>query len=670
MNSIFTITRPGSVADGKPKIYLACHDADFDAFSKLIAADLLKSSDCAVYVRNPYAPCDKVLLEEYLSQMALFVVVVTSRLLSDTNSVADTEIKIAKQRKMPILPITVQDGLEQAFAHKFGSLQFLSRNSKGNSELSYEDKLKKYLEAVLLQDKDLADVRNEFNAGIFLSYRKTDRRYAQQLMKNIHRNDTFRDVAIWYDEFLTPGEDYNQEIQQKLEKSDLFLMTVTPNLVNEHNYIQTVEYPAAIRNRKKIVAAEMRKLSFFQRNKYKKLYRNAPDTLNGDDLQSLSDALLDFLNSSVLRRNRNDALHCYKIGLAYLNGIDVEVDFDKAIDLITYAADENIRDAVKKVTDMYWYGQGVDIDYDESFKWNRRLISILKENFANDHTEQNGTKYTMETVEFGSRLKELSRYSEAREVFGALLQDLQSNEFNYMLYMREACHAYLGGIAYDLGEYETAENELLQDIESKQIHFSLAVDAKRRLQMGETLNPPFTPQIIDAFIASGTNISKACIKLINIADKLGDAEKAEKYNRLLEETIKTIQNSGVVDSVDNAASELESDKDAYYEHQAKLAGECGDLKTARKYAEMCFAIREKQYRDGTNREALHNMFAIYQLFGIISANEGNYARAEKEFEKCLEYARQLYRERPTPDNATDVRIAENCMEKIKILQNK
>lgn len=64
-------------------------------------------------------------------------------------------------------------------------------------------------------------------------------------MRLIHKNDFCRDIAIWFDEFLTPGENFNDAIKQALEKSQLFTPVVIPNLVSEQNCVMTVEYPKA-----------------------------------------------------------------------------------------------------------------------------------------------------------------------------------------------------------------------------------------------------------------------------------------------------------------------------------------------------------------------------------------------------------------------------------------
>ena len=117
--------------------------------------------------------------------------------------------------------------------------------------------LETYIKSVLVSSELAEKVRAAFDAYIFLSYRKKDRRKAQELMRLIHRNPLCRDIAIWYDEFLTPGEDFNQAIGKMLQKSDLFAPVVTPNLVNEINYVMTTEYPAARKQGKPVLPVEM-----------------------------------------------------------------------------------------------------------------------------------------------------------------------------------------------------------------------------------------------------------------------------------------------------------------------------------------------------------------------------------------------------------------------------
>ncbi len=138
-----------------------------------------------------------------------------------------------------------------------GDLQCLDPTARDETAISYEDKLTHYLNSVLIGDETAQKVRDAFDAYIFLSYRKKDRRFAQELMRLIHKNDFCRNLAIWYDEFLVSGESFNQAIQDALTKRKLFALVVTPNLLEQGNYVMQHEYPDASSAGKKILPAEL-----------------------------------------------------------------------------------------------------------------------------------------------------------------------------------------------------------------------------------------------------------------------------------------------------------------------------------------------------------------------------------------------------------------------------
>ena len=118
--------------------------------------------------------------ETDLHQMNLFVIPVSFRLLSAPNRTMDVEFGFAVKEHIPVLPVKIEPGLYDLFKAKFGQLQYIDPYSTDATAISYEEKLKKYLESVLI-GQELADrVRAAFDAYIFLSYRKKDRKYANE----------------------------------------------------------------------------------------------------------------------------------------------------------------------------------------------------------------------------------------------------------------------------------------------------------------------------------------------------------------------------------------------------------------------------------------------------------------------------------------------------------
>lgn len=374
-------TRGGSNPSGKRKVYFTCHPKDFDLYFDKVCDDIFKTQDCAIYYTpDMTAPLPEQYLESDLGQMSLFVMPVTFRLLTENSRAIDFDFAFATSEKhlIHVLPIVMETNtdeniksfFDEKYKARFGERQYLSPYMRDITAISYEEKLKKYLSSILLDDDTVERVRKAFDAYIFLSYRKKDRNHANELMGLIHKNPLYRDVAIWYDEFLTPGESFEENIKKALDKSELFALLVTPNLINEENYVQTTEYPYAHNKAKKVVLpAEMVKTD---RDELKKQYPGIPDCVNAhtDELDS---SIIDGLRSISLRANEDDPEHCYLIGLAYLDGIDVEVNKEYALELITAAAEKDYPEAMKKLFFMFHDGDKIQVDYNKALYWAQKL---------------------------------------------------------------------------------------------------------------------------------------------------------------------------------------------------------------------------------------------------------------------------------------------------------
>ena len=122
-------------------------------------------------------------------QMQLFVMPGTSAVLSTENVELDIDFKFAIENHIPVLPLMQEGGLEEIFNKKCGDLQFLDKNNADTTAISYDEKLEKYLGSVLIEDELAEKVRDAFDAYVFLSYRKKDRRHAQELMRLIHQKE-------------------------------------------------------------------------------------------------------------------------------------------------------------------------------------------------------------------------------------------------------------------------------------------------------------------------------------------------------------------------------------------------------------------------------------------------------------------------------------------------
>ena len=181
-------------------------------------------------------------------------------------------------------------------------------------------------------------------------------------MRLIHKNPLCRDIAIWYDEFLAPGEDFNENIAEALEKSALFTLLVTPNLLEDQNYVMRVEYPEAKKAGKEILPVEMVKTD---RAEMAAKYLGIPTSVKGENDEEFRKRFTEGLKSIAIRENDSDPAHNFLIGLAYLNGIDVEKDTERAVGLISGAAEAGLPEAMEKLAGMYEKAEGVERNYRE-----------------------------------------------------------------------------------------------------------------------------------------------------------------------------------------------------------------------------------------------------------------------------------------------------------------
>ena len=404
-------TRDASSPKNKPSVYFTCHPSDIKWLDK-ICQDIFKTHDCAIYYTDDMtAPLNDSNMDADFGSMNMFVVPVSYNLLRTENRAMDTDIAYAKEKNIPILPLMTELGIDAYYSRgdKFGEKQYLVPCYEGIEAEAYRTKLNKYLDTILIS-KEMADrIRAEFDAYIFLSYRKKDKKYAHQLIKTIHDIPACRDTAVWYDEFLTPGENFTGNIVSAMEHSKLFALLVTPSIVEEGNYVIREEYPSAKRMGMKILPTEMVDTD---REKLKEAFKDLPPTVRTED-EEFAGTLIEAVGRLANRENDDNTEHNYLIGLAYLDGIDVEINYQRALDMILAAAEKKLPDAMEKMYEMYLNGKGVKHDYTEAAKWAERMHDLC---LARDGEESEESIKWM--VKSGDALKEDEiSYDKAYAVF-------------------------------------------------------------------------------------------------------------------------------------------------------------------------------------------------------------------------------------------------------------
>ena len=142
-----------------------------------------------------------------------------------------------------------------------------------------------------------------------------------------------------------PGENYNENIEHEVDKSDLFVLSVTNNLLEPNNYVMRIEYPMAVSKRKNILSIAFETIkdeNFYISNSINEYV----DFFNEEQIMSKLERVREKLNISVLKDSPE---HLYYIGLAYLLGFKVKKDIERSIQLIEKAANGGYIEAFCKL---------------------------------------------------------------------------------------------------------------------------------------------------------------------------------------------------------------------------------------------------------------------------------------------------------------------------------
>lgn len=650
----------GGSPRGKAKIYVCAAEKERGLLPTL-AKWVWKSHDAALWMNTDDAPtpdCER----EALSEMRLFLLPVTHRALRDAEVLRDAAY--AKEHRIPLLPLFMEEGLEEEFNRAFGNLQALSPYAKDATAISFEEKLGKYLSSVLVSDETAQKIRQAFDAYIFLSYRKKDRALAQKLMRLIHENEFARDIAIWYDEFLVPGEDWSEAIAAALDKSRLFALAVTPNLLEEGNFVKNVEYPAARDAGKPIVAAEVAETD---REALKNAFPDLPSVV-GAESPALPEALLRALSGIAVRENDKDPVHNFFIGLAYLSGIDVERDPARALSLITASAESEVPEAMEKLSEMYQNGDGVARDYEASALWMEKLAEIRRRQWEKEKTEESYDAYFSALSDAVEKWLELARTAEADRL-GALMCALAEDAARRLSLRteRDLVHAYslLGDVAMEerdflraKARYEEAYGRVLSLVQERN-----TVSLRRALsvcycKLGDVALEDLVPSEAVAWFEKEYDLNSALFRetgsirdrlaLVAACNRLGDALKFGAADRC-EELYR--EGYGLLLSLEGEADSLAFRRDLSVSYE-RLGGvaECREKwsEAAAWYLKAYEISRDLVERVGTVR--VHRDLAVlcYHL-GFVAQVQGDLDGAEARYREGLAFANAHGEENGSPE---------------------
>ena len=401
-------SKTGHALLGQPWVFFSCHPAKFDTYKEQVKDDVLACCDCVFCWWDPSDALPDSLDE--LNQIGLFVFAV-DRAFIEQDCPANTVLwNYALEHHIPILPLIMEEDIILAFNERFGEIHALLGYGSARRE-----RLESYFDRLFVRSDLATEIRQSFDAHLFLSYRKVDAADAAELIKSLRKLDYCRDVAIWFDAYLSPGENFDENISEALRECDLFLLLVTPSLLlNENNYVRCEEFPAAQRTGRAILPIEMEPTD---RITLQTWYAGIPESVDGHRGAELDAGLQAHLDTHALGKN-NERRHLYCMGLAYLQGIDVEVDKGQAAGFIERAAQADLQDAMRTLQQMCQDGNGVRQDFGEAARWSEKLArSLQPESVSREHAPECLT-YVRQLVDAANAYAELRQTDRALELLG------------------------------------------------------------------------------------------------------------------------------------------------------------------------------------------------------------------------------------------------------------
>lgn len=576
---------------GKQKIFFSCHKDDFEKYFNDIKVDIFNVIDVPIFFEEESSELDDI--DSLLNEFSLFVFLITENFLFKECRARDVYLEFAKRNNKAILPIMVQEDLEKDYSLIVGNIQYLDKYKKDDTSVPYLVKLTKILETIFVTDEEIEKIKGAFNSSIFLSYRKKDRVYAQALMKLIHKNESYDDVAIWYDEYLTPGEDFQKEIEEKMDESSLVTIVITPNVVNEDNYILNVEYPKAKDKGLEILPVEMVETNTTLIDfKFEDIppivkvpYQNIEDEQN-DEL---------FLKLETVKRktNNKDSEKLYLLGVAYLHGIEVEIDHDKGLDLLTKSAKMDNINAFEKLVTVYKVNYYTSYNIDKAIFYQIKVVEYYDDLFKIDKSSNSFEKLLYSKSDLATLYREKFLFDDAIDSLDSIIKLIKINVKNVNTYYETLRLAYFnkGLILSDKCLYKLA-------YECFQKAYDIDFENNRK--------------------------EKIFLDLINMGEslsKFGDFENAKKCFH-------------------EARSYLaEDDEPSYYYKLASFYDSIGDYENLNYYLLEGEKIAEELFSRKRNISSLKLLGKIYMLLG---KNAINVFRSNENIDKYEEGYRDYY----------------------------
>ena len=375
------VTRGNVNPSGKQKMYYASTVNDLGGI-KDISRIILSEFDMAIYYEEDGDT--SVTPEPVLCNMDCIILLLTEETLQTNNNVVNRILPLALKNKIPLLPLGITSEVGPLVGklcnlRGYPSLDVLFPNSTDDTKLPFRERLHIWMSKFMTDTLEHKRILDNFRTRLFISYRKKDRQILRKLLSDIYQKADYRESLIWFDEYLTAGEDYDIEIQNMIDSSNLFIFLLTENMLEPDNYAIREELSRAIENKLPIMVIETISGAYAIPDKllnYEgKLVISAPcdsDNISAADFSGIGNLLYKTMPEPAFSSKREELEHIYLLGMAYYLGIGAIKDKEFGVQMIRLAADKGLIEAMDRMVAILVEEHG---DYNAAIKYQKNIVN-------------------------------------------------------------------------------------------------------------------------------------------------------------------------------------------------------------------------------------------------------------------------------------------------------
>ena len=266
--------------------------------------------------------------------------------------------------------------------------------------------------------------------------------------------------------------------------------------------------------------------------------------------REMNQTFLDALTRIARKESDGSARHRFFIGLAYLNGIDVEINQERALELLISAAQdpEPCMEATAKLADMYLNGEGVERNAEEAIAWQEKLAAQYKAAYDRNHDPDEHKGYG--TAYFKALRKLSDMYRDTGNLRAAMEWAEQALAFSEQLEQEVGIREQrrdkalilnrLGSLYRDMGEPDRAQECFAQacrqyerqvyEIGTRRARRDLSIGYER---LGDICRKRGNLSEADSYYCKSKEIREALLREEMSSDRAASAGTRRDYSAIL-----------------------------------------------------------------------------------------------------------------------------------------